>query len=169
MRLCRQKGAAIAPDEVINCGMRLHHLPSSVAALTLAILVTGCKPTVSHDEVARAWSPNGQIAATLFEENGGATTSFGYEVEMSSKDGSEPKPVARMYGSQRNEGAYGANLRWESNNILVIECLKTKTPPTISGPVSLEGQIVKVMLRTGIEDEEAPAGGMKFNLHRNAP
>jgi hypothetical protein len=40
---------------------------------------------------------------------------------------------------------------------------------TISGPVSLEGQIVKVMLRTGIEDKGTPAGGMKFNLHRTAP
>jgi hypothetical protein len=131
-----------------NCDMRLHHSPSRVPALTPAILAIGCKPTVSHDEIAQVWSPNGQVVATLFDENGGATTSFGYEVELSGKDSSEPKPVARLYGAQRNDGAYGANLRWENNNTLIIECLKTKTPPTISGPVDLGGQKVEVVLRT---------------------
>ena len=133
------------------------------------MLVTGCKRTVSHDEVARVWSPNGEVAATLFEENGGATTSFGYEVELGSKNGSERKLVAQVYGAQRNEEAYGANLRWVDNNILVIECLKTKTPSTINSPVNFDNQKVEVILRTGIEDKEAPPGGMKFNMRRVAP
>ncbi|RZU39127.1 hypothetical protein [Edaphobacter modestus] len=149
--------------------MRLNRLPLSFPALALALLITGCKPTVSHDEVARVWSPNGQVAAILYEENGGATTSFGYEVELGSKDGSEQKLVAHLYGAQRNEGAYGANLRWENNSTLIIECLKTKTPATIGGPVNFNGQRVEVILRTGIEDKEAHAGGMKFNLRRTAP
>jgi hypothetical protein len=114
-------------------------------------------------------SPNGQVAAILFEENGGATTSFGYEVELGSKNGSEQKLVAQLYGAQRNEDAYGANLRWENNNTLVIECLKTKTPATISSPVNFDNQKVEVILRTDIEDKEAPAGGMKLNMRQTAP
>jgi hypothetical protein len=124
---------------------------------------------VSRDEVARVWSPTGQVSAALFEENGGATTSFRYEVELGSKDGSERKVVARLYGATRNAGAYGANLRWENNTTLVIECLKTKAPATISSPINIGGQNVTSILHMGIVDKEAPAGGMEFNLRRAAP
>jgi hypothetical protein len=99
--------------------MRLNRLPSVFTALALVMLATGCKRTVSHDEVARTWSPNGQVAAILFEENGGATTSFGYEVELGSKNGSGQKLVAQLYGAQRNEDAYGANLRWKTTTLLL--------------------------------------------------
>jgi hypothetical protein len=149
--------------------MRLDRLRLGFTPFAFAIVLTGCKPAVSHDQVARVWSPSGQLSATLFEENGGATTSFGYEVELGSKDGTQRKSVAQLYGAQRNEKAYGANLRWENSTTLVIECLNAKTPATIRSPVNLNGQNVIVISRTGIEDKEAPAGGMKFNLRKNAP
>ncbi|MBL8397465.1 MAG: hypothetical protein JNL84_04855 [Candidatus Accumulibacter sp.] len=48
--------------------------------LLLAWFFSGLIGEPSKDEVARVVSPSGNIDAVLFETNGGATTSFGYEV-----------------------------------------------------------------------------------------
>jgi hypothetical protein len=55
------------------------------SALVLAVLCVGCEPRVSSYEVGRTASPNGSLEAILTETNGGATTSFGYEVSVGTK------------------------------------------------------------------------------------
>jgi hypothetical protein len=140
-----------------------------VAVLSLGIVLLGCRPSVSHDEVSKVWSPSGQLAATLYEENGGATTSFGYEVELSGKTGSARKTVAKLYGAIRNRQAYGVNLRWSDNTTLTIECLKTDGPVKINSPSELDGHVVTINLQSGIDDKTAPAGGMKFNENKSTP
>jgi hypothetical protein len=54
---------------------KLSFLPIALA------LLAGCS-LVSRDEVARVASPDGRVEAVLIETNGGATTSFGYEVHV---------------------------------------------------------------------------------------
>jgi len=70
----------------------------------------------SFDEVARVSNSNATVDAVLVETNGGATTSFGYEV-LILPHGQQPKrsdhAVVSLYGAGRNDHAYGANLRWD--------------------------------------------------------
>ena len=107
-----------------------------IATLTL-IASAGCRRTASRDEVARVPSPDGRIEAVLSETNGGATTSFGYEVELDPKQPDGGTEVASLYGVVRNAQAYGVDLHWEDNHTLVIECLKTEAPPHIKELVSV--------------------------------
>ena len=86
------------------------------AVLLMAWLFSGLVGEPSKDEVARVVSPSGNIDAVLFETNGGATISFGYEVYVV-EHGTQPSgsPVVLLYGAARNQHAYGANLSWPSN------------------------------------------------------
>jgi hypothetical protein len=134
---------------------------------TLSLLAcTGCWPLISHDEVARVSSPDGQIDAILFESNGGATTSFLYEVDLGRKQSRRGKQVARLVGVVRNAQAYGVDLNCENDHTLVIQCLHTETPPEVQGSVDVDGRNVQIVLHTGIEDKSAPAGGMLYNLRK---
>ena len=107
------------------------------------------------------------MVATLFETNGGATTSFGYDVELSPKEGLQGTLVAQLYGATRNEQAYGVDLKWTGDSTLVIECLKLRGTPEVHNRIQLNGRTVQVLLRTGVEDQSAPSGGMGFNLHKS--
>ncbi|MEN1930024.1 hypothetical protein WCE37_13675 [Luteimonas sp. MJ250] len=117
----------------------------------------------SRDEVARIASPSGDLIATVVEIDGGATTSFGYEVRVArgglSLGGSE---VASLYGAVRSESAYGVNLRWVSDDVLHIEYLEAKSAHLVS-PGILAPE-VQVVLASGISDPLAPSGGMLYNL-----
>ncbi len=146
---------------------RMNRLPFlSFFVSVSALAYVGCSLLFSRDEVARVSSPDGRVDAFLFETNGGATTSFGYEVELGSKHSWRRKNAARLYGAVRNAQAYGVDLRWENDHTLVIECLKTETPPEIKKSVDVDGRDVQILLHIGVEDKSAPAGGMLFNLHR---
>jgi len=147
--------------------MKFASVPKTVVSLTLAMVCVGCRPLISHDEVARASSPDNRIDAVLFETNGGATTSFGYEVELGNKDSQRGQRVARLYGANRNAQAYGANLRWKNKNTLVIEYLETKTPPEVQNSIHVDGHDVQIILRPGVEDLTAPSGSMLYNLHKH--
>ena len=78
----------------------------------------------SKDEVARVVSPSGKVDAVLLETNGGATTSFGYEVYVVER-GAEPigEPAVFLYGAIRNQSAYGVNLKWESQKLSITSLL----------------------------------------------
>jgi hypothetical protein len=135
-----------------------------ICFLFCVFAVTGCG-AVNKDEVARLTAPSGQIDAVLLETNGGATTSFGYEVHMV-KTGAKPvdSPMVVLYGALRNDNAYGVNLRWESDSVLAVEYLTAKSTSLMSSRASVEGHAVNLVLRPGVADPAAPAGGMFYNL-----
>jgi hypothetical protein len=147
--------------------MRLGFVTKSAVSLALAIVCIGCGPTFSNDEVARVSSPDGTMDAVLFESNAGATTSFGYEVQLGAKGVRTGKSVARFYGAVRNSQAYGVDLRWQRNDTLSIEYLTTKAPPRVQDLVDVNGRAVRIVTHSGVEDRSAPAGGMLWNLHQH--
>jgi hypothetical protein len=138
------------------------------SALVLATLCIGCKPRVSSYEVGRTTSPNGRLEAILTETNGGGTTSFGYEVSIGTKGASNAQRVASLYGAVRNAQAYGVNLSWTDNHTLRIQYLRAKAVQNVISTVNVNGQQVEVTLQSDIEDPNAPAGGMQYNLQKQS-
>jgi hypothetical protein len=135
------------------------------AVLLIAWFFSGLVGEPSKDEVARVVSPSGNIDAVLFETNGGATTSFGYEVYVV-KRGSQPlgSPAVLLYGAVRNQHAYGANLRWPSPDSLAVEYLSAKSAKVKMHTQSVGTQSIHFVLREGVTDNAAPPGGMLYNL-----
>lgn len=134
-------------------------------AILLAWLFSGLIGEPSNDEVARVVSPNGKIDAVLFETNGGATTSFGYDIYVV-KHGAKPSgsPAIALYGAVRSQSAYGANLKWVSSNSVAVEFLSAKSTEIKKTTLSIGDQIVQLAVHEGVEDHSAPAGGMLYNL-----
>jgi hypothetical protein len=119
----------------------------------------------SFDEVARV--PHDSIDAVLVETNGGATTSFGYEVFVL-PHGTKPKrggaPAASLYGAVRSDRAYGVNLRWQPNDTLTIEYLDAQNASVLKNPVTVDARTITLVLKSGVNDPSAPGGGMLYNL-----
>lgn len=129
-----------------------------------AVLVAACG-VASRDEVSRVASPDGRFDALLIETSAGATTSFGYEVELvphTHKGGSTP--VATLYDARRNAEAYGANVRWRDARHLDVEYLNARWARQSAPQATIDGQRITVVLRSGVADPSAPAGGMAYNL-----
>jgi len=135
------------------------------AVLLMAWLFSGLVGEPSKDEVARVVSPSGNIDAVLFETNGGATTSFGYEVYVV-EHGAQPSgsPAVSLYGAVRNQHAYGANLTWPSSDSLAVEYLSAKAAKVNAQTQSIGTQAIHIALRDGATDNAAPPGGMLYNL-----
>lgn len=125
----------------------------------------GCH-TASRNQVASFASPDGRLEAALYESNGGATTSFGYEVELRKEGEQKGTQVASLYGAKRNEGAYGANLKWNGNDELDIEYLTVKAAPKVTSTIEIDSRNIRVALKDGVNDPSAPSGGMLYNLNR---
>jgi hypothetical protein len=122
----------------------------------------------SSDEVARVESPDLAVVATLIESNGGATTSFGYEVRLSENHtGFGDKRVAYLYGAIRSATAYGVNLRWTSASELSIEYLKALSADLEEREARIGPRTIHITLKPGVVDETAPTGGMLYNLERH--
>jgi hypothetical protein len=145
-----------------------------VTAVVVALVIGGVVllvvfiPDPSKDEVVRVNSPNGKLDAVLIEANGGATTSFGYEVHIVPRNmAASDSPVAFLYGALRNKSAYGVNLRWDSPSLLAIEFLNAKSAKLEEHMVLVADQNVRVVMREGVLDLDAPAGGMAFNIRRS--
>jgi hypothetical protein len=145
----------------------MRHFPFATCAMLLALL-SSCE--WSWDEVARAPSPSGRVDAVLVERNGGATTSFGYEVFLVPGGGSAPsdskQAVAWLYGAVRSDSAYGVNLRWITPDSLGLEYLEAREAKLLQPIVTVRGDRVHIRFRSGIEDRSAPAGGMEYNLRK---
>jgi len=133
--------------------------------LVATVLLSGCG-LISRDEVTRVSSPDGRVDAVLVETNGGATTSFGYEIHVVEKGRPPHDRVAWLYDAVRNEQAYGANLKWTNDQELVIEYLSARQEDLKRARVTVAGRAINVSLRSGVTDPTAPAGGMLFNLER---
>ena len=136
--------------------------------LILCFCISSCSITSSKNEVGRLTDPSGTIDAVIIEINGGATTSFTYDVMITTK-GSNAKSgnkVATLYGATRNESAYGVNLKWISNKVLSIEYFDTKSVKSQKDDVTINGNKIQVILKDGIWDKDAPSGGMLYNLNK---
>jgi len=125
----------------------------------------------SCDEVARVTSPNGKYDAVLFESNGGATTSFWYDIYIIEKGESAwfYDPVANLYGAVRSNQAYGVNLVWSDSQTLTIEYLNAKNETIFFEQTKVDTDVIKVKLANGIYDSESPSGGMLYNLSTRQP
>ncbi len=123
----------------------------------------------SFDEVARVPNSKANVDAVLVETNGGATTSFGYEVFIL-PSGQRPKrggtPVASLYGAVRSERAYGVNMRWEGDEALAVEYFDAQNASLRNAVVNVDGRAIKIAMKSGITDSAAPGGGMLYNLER---
>jgi hypothetical protein len=131
------------------------------------VLVTGCG-LVARDEVARLPSLDGRVDAVLVETNGGATTSFGYEIHLVEKGRPADRQVAWLYDAGRSKSASGANLRWINDQELVVEYLDARESTVTRSSVRVAGRAITVFLRRGVSDPTAPAGGMLYNLERTS-
>jgi hypothetical protein len=129
-------------------------------AATALLALMGCSP-VSRDQVAWTASPDQRIHAILLETNGGATTSFGYEIELhpASNGGEKPIFAGKLNGAARSECSYGVNLRWLSSDQLAVEFLGADKV-ALPDKVQLSGKTVRIVARTSVSDENAPCGGM---------
>jgi hypothetical protein len=141
---------------------------ASIAGCLLAVVFGGCSLFHSEDEVARLAAPSGDVEAVIVETNGGATTSFGYGVYVVERRDrpSSSSQVASFYGAHRSDTAYGVNLRWESNDTLAVEYLGAKSANLLRPVVRAARRPIAVSLRSGVQDNDAPSGGMLFNLRQ---
>jgi hypothetical protein len=136
-----------------------------VTVMLMAWFLSGLVGEPSKDEVARVVSPSRNIEAVLFETNGGATTSFGYEVYVVERGAkSSGSPAVSLYGAVRNQHAYGANIKWSSPDSLAVEYLSAKSAKVNVQTQSVGTQTIQFALREGITDNAAPSGGMLYNL-----
>ena len=143
-------------------------LAGGCSAVLLSVFCVGCKQRASSYEVARIASPNGNLEAVLTETNGGATTSFGYEVSVGPKGAKKDERVASLYGAVRNAQAYGVNLSWADDHVLRVQYLQAKAVQNVRKTVDVNGQEVLVDLQGGVEDASAPSGGMQYNLQKQS-
>lgn len=141
-----------------------------ILCLALALLTTGCLGGVSRDEVARSHSPSGRVDAVLLETNGGATTSFGYQVHLvpAGQKARRDTEVASLYAAVRSDSASGVNLRWDDSATLAVEYLQARSADLTRPGVRIGGHRVRTILRAGVRDPNAPSGGMLYNL-RHGP
>jgi len=137
----------------------------AVLVSTLALSLVACG-LVSRDEVAKIPSPDGRLEAILIETNGGATTSFGYEIWLRKKDEKSAEQVATLLGAIRNESAAGVNLKWMDDRRLSIEYQEARAETLDKPTVKISGREIHVALKPHVSDPTAPAGGMLFNLKR---
>jgi len=105
------------------------------------------------------------MVAVVYEVNGGATTSFAYEVEIEDSGiFSFARKVAYTYGAIRNNnGAYGVTPRWVSDEELHIQYFSSRHDEVFSPYKRLFGAPVRVELKLNINDSSVPAGGMLHN------
>jgi hypothetical protein len=137
----------------------------------LCLILTGCFSSDRSDTVARAKSPSGTVEALLDENNGGATTSFGYVVSLRALSSSATTGVrvASAYGAVRSDQAYGMMLVWVDANTLEIQYWQARWATVERPMISIDGTTISIRMKAGVRDESAPAGGMFYNIqHRSA-
>jgi hypothetical protein len=134
--------------------------------VALAVFLSGCDRSYSKEAVQSVISPDGRVETVVYEINGGATTSFGYEVDLRTVGDSKSTNVAELYGALRNAGAYGVNVKWSHPSCLHIEYLRAKSVVSSRASATVGGQQVSVFLDAGVNDPSAPGGGMLQKLPR---
>jgi len=145
--------------------LRWHHV------LLAGVAMVGCFNLAgdwSADEVSRVASPGGNADAVLFEENGGATTSYAYSVYIVPRgraiDPRADSAAATFYDVTRSDSAYGVNLRWRDSSTLYLEYLYSHRTRVAEPFVKVGPHAVHLVLRKEVVDTHAPSGGMLWNL-----
>jgi hypothetical protein len=143
-------------------------LGSLVGFVVALVLIAGIglylalKP--SRDEVVRVMSPNGRATATVTEINGGATTSFAYDIEVfSTHRAFLHRQVASFYGATRSPVAYGVDLRWKSDSVLDVEYWNARNAKLSIENLTISGTNIRVVLKPSTLNPTAPEGGMLYN------
>lgn len=131
-----------------------------------ALLIPAVSACWTSDEVARVPAPGGRLDAVVVERNGGATTSFGYEVYVVPHGGGSWRGirVADFYGATRSAYAYGVNPRWTSDHELRVDYLSAERATLRAAEAAVAGMQIRVALRDSVSDPVAPPGGMLYNL-----
>jgi len=113
-------------------------------------------------EVARVTSPDGAVDAVLTERNPGATASFVYRIHLVAHgDAWDDGLVAvELYGATRNASAYGVDLRWRDAGTLEASYLQARSVDVRRRSFDVDGHAIAIALREGVENPDAPAGGM---------
>jgi hypothetical protein len=145
--------------------MPLSQTARSCSVWVPIIWLVACDASSARDEVSSVPSPDGQVQAVLFGTNGGATTSFGYDVEFHDRH-NHSVTVAKVSGAVRNAEAFGIDLRWTDRDALTTEYMKAKGEWHVNKPVQIGGRSYRVRLLSEIDDPSAPSGGMLYNLKR---
>jgi hypothetical protein len=83
-------------------------------------------------------------------------------VPRGSHDGEE---VAVLDAAVRSEHSWGVNLKWLDADELSVEYLRADNARLLKPIVDVAARSVKVALHGGVNDPQAPAGGMVHNLH----
>jgi hypothetical protein len=131
--------------------------------LPFTVLLAACGgSSIAEDEVTRMRSPDGRLEASLVETNGGATTSFGYRVRLRARPEGAWTEVGYFYGARRSQCAYGINLRWAGPRRLQMEFLEAQNARIVRS-VRVGQEQVTMEARKGMEDQDAPCGGMDYN------
>ncbi len=117
----------------------------------------------SRAEVSRVTNPTGDHASVLIETNGGATTSFGYAAFIESNATHELVQVAEFYGAVRNNGAYGVDLVWKDDETLDLWYLSARRASLLKPSIEFPKRVFHIELVSGVENKNAPAGGMEYN------
>ncbi|WP_156167119.1 hypothetical protein [Sphingomonas sp. Ag1] len=134
------------------------------AAVLIAMILSGCGGLFgqpSREEVAWANSPDRRTHAILLETNGGATTSFGYVVELHPADhqGERPVSAGTLYGATRSECAYGVDLHWLNASTLALRFDSAKKVSVLPS-VNVGGRSIRLVVQAGRQNDAAPCGGM---------
>lgn len=137
--------------------------------LLLTALLAGCG--FDSEEVLRVTSPSGLVDAVVIEGSAGATTTFVYEVCLVAHGGVCRKgaAAASLVRAERSDRAYGVNVRWADSQHLIVEYLRAASTSIHRSPSVIDGQAISIRLQSGISDENAPQGGMYYNMHRSKP
>ena len=135
-----------------------------IFAMALAPWLAGCgaPPPGADVEVARIASPDGSVDAVLTEYNPGATASFVYRIHVVGHGDAwdHAAVAAELYGATRNASAYGVDLHWRDAHTLEARYLQARSIEVPKPRLEVDGHAVAIVLRDGIENPDAPAGGM---------
>lgn len=145
----------------------------TICIFTFLVFMTSCFlpdiPDYSRHEVSRVASPSGRIEALLFEVQRTRDRDFEYEVflvpagDKSADNRVEVATLDGAYRSERADGgvlANGANLKWDGAEKLIVEYFKVRGETSSKNIVTVVGEQVQVLLRSGVKDPNASAGRM---------
>jgi hypothetical protein len=137
--------------------------------LAIAIRVHAEHHQPARSLVGRLISPDGRMDAELYELAGKASDSFDYQIVIESQG--KTREVAEIDGARRNDRSYGVDLDWLSKDELAVNYLSAENQQLFASGLTIDGHPVRVTLHRGVRDQDAPVGGMLFNLRqsREAP